>query len=359
MRHVPVMRASLLALLALMLSVAPVAAAAWAHQSITTTGLDAYAPSIAYGPGGRLHLTYIRPFGTDRGLHYATNSSGSWKSVKIAGLSSSGNEAWTSLAIDDRGNAHVAYQRLNKGVLYITNRSGSWTRKVIRSSGNFVVYPEIAVDAKRKAHIVYFVPSSSKPGLRYSTNRSGEWVTKRITTSAFDNRADIALDSAARAHVIVGRADYGYRYLTNKSGSWTSEKIRDGLRIVPSPSITLDGSDRPHVSFGVADGRSETWRGLRTAGGWQLSRLSDYSVATSSQIAVATSGKIHLVTRGTIHWSDESGAWWSTLAASDPAGWATHKTAFALGPGGVLAIAYPRTDGSMGVSTRGAWDGSL
>jgi hypothetical protein len=311
--QVSVMRASCVALLALMLSAVPVLAADWTHGSITATNLEAHAPSIAYGPGGKLHATYIRPYGSDRGLYYATNSSGSWKSVKIAGLSSIGNEAWTSLAIDDRGHAHVAFQRLNKGILYITNRSGSWTRKVVRSSGSFVVHPEIAVDARRRAHIVYFVPSSSKPGLRYSTNRSGEWVTRRITKSAFDNRADIALDSRSKAHVVVGRANYGYRYLTNKSGSWASEKIRDGLRLVLFPAITLDGSDRPHVSFGVADGRSETWRGLRTGSGWQLSRLSDHSTATSSQIAVAASGKIHLLTRGTIHWSDESGSWWSTL----------------------------------------------
>lgn len=351
----PVVKRLLPALLAVITALTMVLAAqagTWTPpQSITAPGISPVAPSIAYDPAGYLHVAYIIQAGITRGLYYATNRTGVWQSTRIAAVSTIGEE-WTSLAVDGNGKAHVAYQWLNHGIYYLTNRSGSWTRRRIRPSSSFVVYPEIALDGVGKVHLAYFVPSPTAPGIRYTTNASGTWITTRITRSAFDIRVDLAVDAARKAHLIIGRTGNGYRYITNRTGSWRSQTIFGGLRIVRAPSIALDSNGAPIVAYSDAElqvpGGYGTWYAVRTASGWSAAQL-DPATGWATQIRVAPDHAIHVVAMGATHWTNETGSWQAETAAFDVQ--TPLKAAFAIGAAGQLAIAYPRTDGSLGLTT--------
>jgi hypothetical protein len=308
-----------------------------------------FAPSVAYGPDGSLHVAYIVQYGDQRGLYYATNTSGTWQTTKIANASNLGDE-WTSIAVDGAGHAHVAYQNIAGGVFYLTNLSGTWTSKRLAGGTGFVVYPEIAVDTHNRAHVVYFVPGKSA-GLRYATNSSGKWVTKRITKSAFDVRADIALDAANKVHILYGRDHKGYRYLTNKSGAWRGGAVLAANILIRPPAIDIDSQGRPNAAYLISNGSNYglfgTWTAVKASSGWVATQL-ETTAALRVDIRASSAGSAKVVAfSGALYYSNESGAWHGSNAAPDANG--NVKIAFDVGPSGQMAIVYTRTDFSLGL----------
>jgi hypothetical protein len=306
------------------------------------------AQSVAFAPDGSLHVVYIVPNGTLRGLYYATNKSGAWQNTKIANASTLGDE-WTSIDVDSAGEAHVVFQNISAGVFYLTNASGAWVSKKLTGGTGMVVYPEITVDSNNRVHIVYFVPGGS-PGLRYRTNASGSWVTKRITTNAFDISADIALDAKRKVHIVYGRANKGYRYITNKSGAWKGGDVAKGFSSTRPPAIAIDSLGRPVVVFANPGSSSTlaagTWSAVKTSAGWVKSQVASYaSLRVEIRAGAAGSAQVVLFSGGQYY--SNRGQPWSESAAAPAYG--NTKIAFDVGPSGQRAIVFSTASHSLGV----------
>jgi len=198
------------------LAAVPARAATWTTTRITTNYF-AYWPSLALDGIGKAHIAFARPFS---GIYYATNRSGSWTKTQVtaSGDDSSPSavigpyDSSPSLALDGNGKAHIAFQRegTNPGIYYATNRSGSWTKT--QMTNDYDGSPSLALDGTGKAHIAFWRSGS---GIYYATNASGSWTKAQVTANAVDDSPSLALDGAGKAHIAFDRGDTGLYIATN------------------------------------------------------------------------------------------------------------------------------------------------
>ena len=74
---------------------------------------------------------------------------------------------FNSIATDSRNKVHISYyERNSRNLMYATNKSGSWVKKIIDYVGG--EYTSIAVDKSDKVHISYY--DKFNRDLRYITN---------------------------------------------------------------------------------------------------------------------------------------------------------------------------------------------
>jgi hypothetical protein len=337
---------------------APARAVEWQSETVLPAGGDAHAPSVAFGPDGSIHIAFIRgPLAgaSSKGFYYLTNASGAWVERKLANASLNGDDS-TSIAVDRTGAAHVVFHRINDGIYYVTNRGGAWKTKVFAYTTFFNVYPRIAVDRNGKAHIAYF--RTGPAGIRYVTNKSGAWKTKRLTTNAFEQRLDVAVDSRAKVHIIHSRIGFGYRYITN-AGGWHAWRLNVKLTgRLSLPSVTINPADRPTVALSIHDepGLTGLWTGSQTSSGWPLEHYAN--VAGATEVAVAADGSFHVGMDASSHVSNESGSWQNGGPGGSGIRNNANGPAFALSRDpAMLVVVFTGMDGSLIVHTRGAWDG--
>jgi hypothetical protein len=190
---------------------------AWAAETAATDGWCT--ASLALDAGDHAHIAYFSSSPSPR-LRHTTNASGTWVGTDIAAadLGCSVGQS-VSLAIDGTGAAHVAVggPAPAYGLLYATNRGGSWTSSAV--DGSYVLSVAIAVDGNGKVHLVY---SNNAGELKYTSDATGAWTTDVLEDEGAPSHASLALDPAGRAHVSYTDGRYGgeLRYLTNASGSW-------------------------------------------------------------------------------------------------------------------------------------------
>lgn len=223
--------------------------------------------SLALDERGRAHVVY-----SDAArdlLKYATNASGPW----VVTVIDRGFRTLPSLVLDARGAAHVIYEGLG-GLVYATNASGGWQSEVLE--GTFAAgFSDIEVDNNGGVHIVYSFPYARE--LMYATKRSGTWSTEMIARSSwagFSQHATLALDQGGRAHIAFLDADIQGNwigYASNVSGSWVIRPAtaRDPSGSYSDFSIDVDQQGKSYISFifGPRLGKA-VWYTTNASGGW-------------------------------------------------------------------------------------------
>ncbi|MGW8178425.1 MAG: hypothetical protein ACWGQW_06625 [bacterium] len=221
---------------------------AWVEEAVDATqpkSVNGYTTAITVDSSDKLHICYTADLDLgatrDDRLYYATNASGSWVITEVA----SDANYYVSLALDNAGNVHIAYQGTGiAGGLYLwyaTNSSGSWITEQLTPGGEWAY---IALDSSTHVHICHVHHL-----LQYTTNASGSWVTTQIH-DRLGGRGSIAVDSSDKVHVlwdVAGGVGYmGIDYLTNASGSWVTETI---VEFGGAVSMALDSSDKIHFAY--------------------------------------------------------------------------------------------------------------
>jgi hypothetical protein len=206
-------------------------AGSWHRSTIDQVGIYYYT-SIAVGPDGRRHVTYLRNDGTNITLRYATclascSSAANWQTTFIDGI---GPETGffgyqTSVAMGADGVLHVSY-------------GGDYDLRYARCAADCTV--------------------------------AANWL--RVTVDATDNRGEstsLAVGTDGRVHVsYYDRTNGDLRYATcaaacQSSTSWVRYRL-DGLTLVGNPnvgtftSLAVDGGGTVHVSY-----RDETITALK------------------------------------------------------------------------------------------------
>jgi hypothetical protein len=230
-------------------------AGAWTFQTADASS-RAFDPSLAIAPDGSLHtVTNDYDGGTSRSLRYSTNASGSWATEVVpVGLG-----YWLpSLAIDPQGKAHIAAQYGTGGHLtYTTNVTGAWVATEIDPvEGNSNQYSSIALDARGAAHIAYHTGADA---LGYATNASGSWAYQVVVVEgATVVKPSLAIDAAGRAVIAFGDATrWDLRVATNRGVGWRVGLIDEWGASGAAQSLVLDDLGRIHVAYyfeGVPNG---------------------------------------------------------------------------------------------------------
>jgi hypothetical protein len=187
---------------------------AWVMDDVSGDAIDdGQTPDqieIAIDDGGAAHVCWQLD-GTDD-LVYATNESGAWASETVDSTGATGLEC--DIAVGADGVVHISYRDDTLDDLrYAEGNAGSWTKTTVDAAG-ISAYTSLALDADGHAHIAY-----QRAGLRHATNESGAWRTEAVDATG-GAHSGIAVDGDGGVHVSFARGDddLGYACLAPPTG---------------------------------------------------------------------------------------------------------------------------------------------
>ena len=159
----------------------------------------------------------------------------------------------SSLAIDDFGNAHIAYRNYDDSTLkYATNAEGFWNITTVDTEVSVDSDSEIslALDSNNKVHISYMsYYGSEDENLAYATNAEGSWTTTVVDPTPYTGYYnDIFVDSDDNVHIAYQEFDTQHlRYANNTGGTWIYEDVDLGLETGMYCAIVVDDYGIIHI----------------------------------------------------------------------------------------------------------------
>jgi hypothetical protein len=270
--------------------------------------------SIEIDAIGNPHVSYYE----DRSLKYATKSNGGWSREKVDSSVFVTVGLYNSLALDGDGDAHISYiDDTNHHLKYATNRTGAWTTEIVDPGGGAMT--SIAVDYYGIPHISY---TSSANEMKYAVWVGGtagncfagsNWDCEAIPgVYGFDS--SLALDANGNPHIVFSFSP-DLKYATKNGGSWTIETIDSTLLILLgliNGSIALDSTDVPHVAY-CDEEFSELKYAFRVGSGgncgtgnaWQCETIASDCGFTTPSLALDSSDDPHISydSRSSVTWT--------------------------------------------------------
>ena len=275
----------------------------WDVEWVATTGESGRYSSLELDAGGNPHVSYS----ASGDLKYATKSGGAWNYATVDSAGEVGS--YNSLALDGDGDAHISYfDDTNDNLKYATNRFGAWTTEIVDPGGGHSI--SIAVDCYGIPHIGYFSTSNELKyavwvgGGAGSCFAGSNWDCEAINGGIYGAHSSIALDGGAHPHIIFSSQMEDLKYATKDGGSWTIETIDTTFPIEPLPftgSIALDSADVPHVAY-HDDVLSELKYAVRVGSGgncgsgsaWQCETIVSGSRLSTPSLALDSSDYPHI-----------------------------------------------------------------
>jgi len=271
------------------------------------------------------------------GLHYTTNSGGSWTTTML----DSGNYSLgykSDIELDSNNNPHVVYEAGSFGGLNYTYLSnGVWSTPTMidyQARNN----PKLAIDSNDKLHVVSMKRLCSGCAINYTTNVGGTWVSESLVSNTNNWKphfADIALNSSGNISIayINAPSSGSYKYLTvyDKNGStWDSEQIVVSQSLNDDKTeIQFDQYDVRHLYYydgghEIVNDASGAWSSnlcINSCGGGGTSNVADMKIEPNGTIhlvyKIDTSGinaqkEFHYSTNSTGSWTSKEIANMST-----------------------------------------------
>jgi len=252
---------------------------------------------------------------------------------------------YSSLALDDDGNAYVAYNDLqNKDLWFASNSGGTWTTELVDSEGDVGALFSMDIDRERNVHISYLDRVNAPPNdfdsvgyLKYATNAGGNWNTSDIlqVTSSYVQASSLKVDSQGNVHIFFYNGvneSKGLWYANNIAGSWTTSLIEGTntstfFSVGTEPDLFIDASDNLHVVYtryykNTANALMDVVYGNNTGGSWSFEVAASGSrFGDGTNLGLDSNGKAHIAfldnTNFELHYATNAGGSWvnSTLAS--------------------------------------------
>lgn len=275
------------------------------------------------------------------------------------------------LVVDRFDETHVTYRNADRpGIVYASNKSGSWVRTRITSSRDEAF--AIAVDSAQKVYIVFQREVDDAVGFRLVSNRTGAWAVTGLSIihpDAYD--VHIQVDPAKKIHLAWTTDEHAW-YATNETGTWVRRQLDHAMGA--NTKIALDTAGNVHLLYlqctndgvGTCEGAGIYYETDKT-GSWVAQRISTDQEDKPQDLLIDPAGKVHLVFAreynsqaqpnlplGVYYVTNATGTW-KTLRAAAPG----RMASIARTPGGAIHISFARVDGNLGIflATRrnGVW----
>jgi len=148
------------------------------ERRIVQSDVAAYAPAIVLDRENAVHLAYSIGGVTPSSLMIADNCSGNWQTEVVA--SDVEVNGAPSQALDADGNTHLFfYDRETLSFIYMNNRGGAWMEEAVGTGEDASLKYSMALDDQGFAHVAY---DNGESDLIYATNMSGVWTATPIDT---------------------------------------------------------------------------------------------------------------------------------------------------------------------------------
>jgi hypothetical protein len=213
-------------------------------------GAGAYT-SVAVDAVGRAHVAWADA--VTGALRYAWQVPGGWRSEVIeagdaGGMGATGPVGWyASLVLDAHGTAHVAYYDAGRGVLkHAERRGGTWAVEVVDGHEGAGHYCALALTPQGSPAVSYY--DASALCLRYAEKVGDAWRVEVVDGEGDAAEAAAAQDRADKASKTPAISDE-----VANVGMYTSLAIaRDG-------SVHVSYQDVTHADLKVAVKRGGAW----------------------------------------------------------------------------------------------------
>jgi hypothetical protein len=198
-------------------------ASSWTAVAVDQSVGAGWSTSLALGPDGRLHVSYVDLFSAE--LKYATCASActaadDWTVIPV----DADGGRFGSLAVDAAGRVHVSYQDpVNRDLKYATcaadcTVSANWSVMTADAGGSVGSGTSLAVDADGRLHVAYL--DNSEGDLKYATCAAACTTAAGWQSAALHRQGvlgifpSLAVGRMGRLHVVYSdEANAGLQYL--------------------------------------------------------------------------------------------------------------------------------------------------
>jgi hypothetical protein len=267
-------------LLAILIAAGLASAASAQTWTIETVGQDVDYVDFTIDGTGTLHVIYTDVANpSDPGLVYAFDSGFGWQYQTVPAVP---EPSLITLAIDARGDAHIAFVDTSLTVHYGNRTGGTWMIEPLPPS-ELPFHPSIALDSAGDPHIAYLTYGER---IYYAHNVGGVWTVEQVNGSFLDishSRVAMAIDPSDGLHIGAWEYFDGAAFFTRGASSWTHENFGEwGYQ----PWVELDDDGHAHfVYYG-----SGTYYGTNESGSWETEVVEPDAPTEDNDIALDSSG---------------------------------------------------------------------
>ena len=264
----------------------------WSPAEVVSTEstLESAEPLMAVDKIGNIHVvwqdfTNYSDSGDDQDIFYKQWEYGSksWKTTEVVSTESTGVSRYAAIAVDDAGNAYVAWEDqtnydgagADKDIFYKRRDaiSGTWgiTEVVSTESTGLSTDSTIAVDKNRNVHLAWtdttnYNGSGTDSDIFYKrwNATTMSWTVTEVVTTAImgaSGLSSITVDNVGNAHLVwADGSEYGgsgsdadiyYNKWDASSQSWSSPQVvsTESDDFSSYPSVVVDSTGLIHVAW--------------------------------------------------------------------------------------------------------------
>ena len=289
-------------LAALSCSAASAAGAQWEYSTVDSAAMGHYS-SLKVDNEGNAHVAYVASDGQNT-LKYGfwDHRLNRWFVMKVDTQAS-----FCALTLDSKQRPHISYADFGsskEGRLHYAYWNGSaWTKKTITLNDGAAFYTSIALDSEDKPYISYYdylAPDNEFVlHLRVAHWNGKYWEVRTADdvdgSGKFNSITVDATGNPQIAYANVKDPNQGLRYARWTSSGWEHELL-DSPCYVWSVGMVLDKAGKPHISYMDHHHKLLKYATL-DAGKWQI-----YTIATLEGVAypdrngitIGPDGKIYI-----------------------------------------------------------------
>lgn len=320
---------------------------AWVFAVIAGSGsITGRYSRLALDGGGQAVVSFLAGDPGAYHLELARWDGSQWI-TEVVDATSPATGSFNSLAFDGSDHPGIAYRDDTAKTLRVARWTGSaWILETVDPGGNSGWFTSIAFDSLDRP-LVSYARGSFAPTPQLARFDGSVWTTEEIELAGIQDRTSLFLDATDRPR--IGYLSWRVSYATWDGSSWTIDQVDQDRYVGNYPSLKLDSSERPLISYmNTGEGTLELARKIGTVWSHEIADLG-FDTGWGSALAIDSADNPHITCfdndLGGITYTAWDGVQWNGEAVDRGFnGSLVDSTSLAIDPTGAPALAVYDAD---------------